>query len=103
MRWGIGAGRGGGRAVWTCEAVVARAAHDENGVVKPTPPTLRGRSMDGTLVCMRVLSRMREWRLHLRGARKMLYFAATSGVCLIRSGAAGFQNKLHSQKRVTGQ
>jgi len=54
-------------------------------------------------VCMRVLSRMREWRLHLRGARKMLYFAATSGVCLIRSGAAGFQKKLHSQKRVTGQ
>jgi hypothetical protein len=28
-----------------------------------------------------------------------LYFAATSGVCLIRSGAAGFQKKLQSQKR----
>ena len=27
-----------------------------------------------------------------------LYLAATSGVCLIRSGAAGFQKKLHSQK-----
>jgi hypothetical protein len=26
-------------------------------------------------------------------------FAATSGVCLIRSGAAGFQKKLHSQKK----
>jgi hypothetical protein len=29
-----------------------------------------------------------------------LYFAATSGVCLIRSGAAGFQKKLHSQKEI---
>jgi hypothetical protein len=28
-----------------------------------------------------------------------LYFAATSGVCLIRSGAAGFPKKLHSQKK----
>jgi hypothetical protein len=28
-----------------------------------------------------------------------LYFAATSGVCLIRSGAAGFQKKLQSQKK----
>jgi hypothetical protein len=27
-----------------------------------------------------------------------LYFAATSGVCLIRSGAADFPKKLHSQK-----
>ena len=27
-----------------------------------------------------------------------LYLAATSGVCLIRSGAAGFQKKLHSHK-----
>jgi hypothetical protein len=26
-------------------------------------------------------------------------FAATSGVCLIRSGAVGFQKKLHSQKK----
>jgi hypothetical protein len=30
-----------------------------------------------------------------------LYFAATSGVCLIRSGAAGFQKKLQSHKKVT--
>jgi hypothetical protein len=29
-----------------------------------------------------------------------LYFAATSGVCLIRSGAAGFQMKLQSQKNI---
>jgi hypothetical protein len=29
-----------------------------------------------------------------------LYFAATSGVCLIRSGAAGFQKKLHSQTKL---
>jgi len=28
-----------------------------------------------------------------------LYFAATSGVCLIRSGAAGFPKKLHSKKK----
>ena len=28
-----------------------------------------------------------------------LYFAATSDVCLIRSGAAGFQKKLQSQKK----
>jgi hypothetical protein len=28
-----------------------------------------------------------------------LYFAATSGVCLIRSGAAGFQKKLQSHKK----
>jgi hypothetical protein len=26
-------------------------------------------------------------------------FATTSGVCLIRSGAVGFQKKLHSQKK----
>ena len=28
-----------------------------------------------------------------------LYFAATSGVCLIRSGAAGFPKKLHAQQQ----
>jgi hypothetical protein len=27
-----------------------------------------------------------------------LYFIATSGVCLIRSGTVGFQKKLQSQK-----
>jgi len=29
-----------------------------------------------------------------------LYFAATSGVCLIRSGTVGFQKKLQSQKKI---
>jgi hypothetical protein len=30
-----------------------------------------------------------------------LYFIATSGVCLIRSGTVGFQKKLQSQKKHT--
>jgi len=71
------------------EWLTSSQGHTKKNLHPPTPPKPPRRPLSSPHL---------KWVLCSVLGR--LYFAATSGVCLIRSGAAGFQKKLHSQKNV---